>query len=452
MSKSMMTALMVLCGMALCAAPEITVKLNKESGIYKCGEKISFVVNVTEDGKPISGRTIKYEILADGGVKKNGTYVCDAAKPFSYSMSLAKPGMMRVEFTLLDDKGKPIPIPRKLWRDQYRYISGRVGAVAEPEKILPAYKLTPEFKKFWAERRKELAAVPLKELERKYLHTVYGVKVYDIKVSCAGKRPVSAYLMIPEKAVKGKHPVMLTYHGAGVVSSGHGEGYNYARKAGFVVIDVNAHGILNGQPREYYKNLYAGELKNYSSQIKENPVENYRVGMILRVLRSLEYAKSLPEWNGKDLVVYGCSQGGYQAMIAAGLDSQVSLCRAGVPGYIDYHSEFFGDFKRIPRIHINFELRKRKRDLVFYKKILDNHIFFDPASFAPDIKCPVYATCGGCDISCPPTSVYAAYNCLPAASRKNMIFKPDGIHATSSKDNAADAAIMEIGKKAGFVK
>lgn len=45
----------------------------------------------------------------------------------------------------------------------------------------------------------------------------------------------------------------------------------------------------------------------------EDPETTYFNGMMLRLIRSLEYAKSLPEWDGKNLTVQGHSQGGMQA-------------------------------------------------------------------------------------------------------------------------------------------
>ncbi|NMA46826.1 MAG: hypothetical protein GX945_09725, partial [Lentisphaerae bacterium] len=56
----------------------------------------------------------------------------------------------------------------------------------------------------------------------------------------------------------------------------------------------------------------------------------------LRVMRSLDFVKTLPEWNGRDLIVVGSSQGGGQAIAAAGLDPQVTLCVAAVPALSDH--------------------------------------------------------------------------------------------------------------------
>ena len=57
-------------------------------------------------------------------------------------------------------------------------------------------------------------------------------------------------------------------------------------------------------------------------------------------MRSLDYVKSLPEWNGKVLIVKGGSQGGAQSIVAAALDNNVTMMIAEVPAMCD-HSAFF---------------------------------------------------------------------------------------------------------------
>ena len=46
-----------------------------------------------------------------------------------------------------------------------------------------------------------------------------------------------------------------------------------------------------------------------------------------------------------------------------------------------------------------------------------NAPYFDGASFAPCITCPIRFVAGFGDCACPPASVYAAYNCVPSADK-----------------------------------
>ena len=64
--------------------------------------------------------------------------------------------------------------------------------------------------------------------------------------------------------------------------------------------------------------------------------------MFQRACRALEYLKSRPEWDGRILIVSGGSQGGAQALAAAGLDPQVTCCVALVPALCDHHGLLAG--------------------------------------------------------------------------------------------------------------
>lgn len=77
--------------------------------------------------------------------------------------------------------------------------------------------------------------------------------------------------------------------------------------------------------------LSRGELKDYRNAGHEDRETCYFKGMFLRLVRAIDFLTSQPEWDGKTLIVYGSSQGGYQAIVAAGLDSRVSYFCAGVP-------------------------------------------------------------------------------------------------------------------------
>ena len=146
-------------------------------------------------------------------------------------------------------------------------------------------------------------------------------------------------MSIPKGAKPKSLPAIVYYHAAGVRSSGITSGQQA------IQFNVNAHGILNGQPKEYYTKMRDTELKGYSRAGKEDRETVYFRGMFLRMLRTLDYVKSRPEWNGKTLIVTGGSMGGGQSIAAAALDPQVTLVSAGVPAIGDHA----GNLAPIPR-------------------------------------------------------------------------------------------------------
>ena len=422
---------------ASCFAGELTVqvKTDKPDAIYKTGEIATITAIALEDGKPVSGKTVTYELNADGGVNKRGKFVSDAAKPFTWQYKFGYPSALRAEFTILGDDGKRIKL--KKGYDQVRFAGGRIGAVADPEKLVPATKRPADFDAFWNNTLAKAAAVPLKELERKDItakqhHSIRNViNIWDIKVSCFGGMPVSGYLGMSKNAKPKSLPAVLLVQGAGVGSAYVYRVHNIA-KQGAIALDINAHGIENGLSRDVYNKMYrdkTSKFHNYYGKYYESKEQHVFYAMAIRVVRALEYLRSLPEWNGKDLIIEGASQGGWQAVIGAGLDPKVTLCVAGVPAFSDFDGEF-APVARMPRMHFGAAIR-RVKDAKKQQELLKIQSYFDPANFASRIKCPTYMSVGFVDLSCPTTSVYAIYNSLPGNIKKSIQSYPGGVHATS---------------------
>ena len=233
----------------------------------------------------------------------------------------AAPGSIFVTGSVLDAGGKPVLTARKR-----RAVCG-LGVLVSPEKIAPGNPLPPPgFDEFWQRKRAELDKVPVKATRREFspLGLANTLVCYDTRVECAGGAPVSGYLCMPRDAKPKSLPAIVVFHGAGVRDSVPRQ--KYAHNA--IAFDVNAHGLPNGRPKEFYDDLFKGELADYRSRHLDDHEKNYFVGIYTRIMRALDYVKSLPEWDGKTLIVTGGSQGGAQALAAAALDPQVTLCVA----------------------------------------------------------------------------------------------------------------------------
>ena len=247
----------------------------------------------------------------------------------------------------------------------------------------------------------------MKVLERVEVKSVNPrFNVFDVKVACAGKRPVSGYLSIPKDAKDKSLPAAVVYLGYGVV----GRGAYQEFRNGTMTFLVNAHGIENGKDPDYYKQLAEGELKNYAFSNAENadPETCYFNGMALRLMRSMEFVKSLPEWNGKDLTVAGGSQGGFQALLAAGLDKDVTKCEASRPWCCDLGGV------------------KMKRLAGWRPDWTEALGYYDAANHAKRIKCETLIEAGLGDYVCPPSGMVALYNNIKAS--KKLTFSQGRVH------------------------
>lgn len=397
------------------ASYTFSVQTNRPDAIYKRGEKILFTVQLLKDGKPVPGIRVQYRLSQNGDWGK--TTIADSGKPIVAETKLDKPGWISIEAYMLGKDGKRVRNPKK----PREFLRGEIGAMVDPLEIRESAPEPADFDAFWQRQREALNRVPI-QAERKEIPVPERFKGkvigYDVKVQCAGPKPVSGYLCMPADARKGSLPAEVTFHGAGVRSANARFG-NGLRAISF---DVNAHGIENGKPKEFYLALNKGELKNYRHQNKDNRDEFYFKGMYLRVMRALDYVKSLPEWDGKTLIVRGSSQGGGQSIVAAALDPQVTLCAAGVPALGDHAGRLAGRRPGWP------QLVNRKNPSGPDRMVIETGKYFDNVYFAKRIRCETWFSTGFVDFVCPPTSVYAAYNNLPKTIRKQIQTTPTAGH------------------------
>ena len=288
------------------------------------------------------------------------------------------------------------------------------GAGFDPLKIAPSMPVPEDFDEFWNTQKAALAKVPLEPTLTPVESPVEGVEAFDLQVPCLGK-PVSGYFGRPKDAQPKSLPAILFVHGAGVRSASLGSTQWAGREGGMLSLDINAHGIPNGQPAEFYESLRDGELKGYSHFGREDRDQCYFKGMFLRLMRAIDFLAAQPEWDGKTLIVYGSSQGGFQALAAAGLDSRVSFICAGVPAGCDHTGVMVDRINGWPKlVPIDAEGRPDAQ-------VLEVARYFDAVNFATRAKCRGAAvTVGLIDVTCPPTSVYAAFNALPTPKEMHV--------------------------------
>jgi cephalosporin-C deacetylase-like acetyl esterase len=294
---------------------------------------------------------------------------------------------------------------------QMRARSGKASVLAaagvEPLKLKPSLPVPEDFDSFWKGQKALLAAVPMKAKKTRVETKAVGVELEDVQVDCVGEVPVSGYLAKPAGAKAKSLPAILTVHGAGVVSGSAGVVSWAVREGGLLAMDINAHGLPNGRPAAFYKALAAGALKDYRVKGREDREQVYFKGMFLRLVRAIDFLTAEPEWDGKTLIVYGSSQGGFQALAAAGLDERVTFICAGVPAGCDHSGMKAGRIAGWPKL---VAVDDRGQPV---EASLQAARYYDAVNFASRARCRGAAvTVGFVDATCPPTSVYAAFNAL----------------------------------------
>jgi cephalosporin-C deacetylase-like acetyl esterase len=408
------------------AAPcVVNVATDRAEAVYRRGETVKFLVTVKCGGKPVTQGKVIYRLDLDGAKELGKGTAALAATPTVIEGSLAEPGFLQclVGYAPAAQEGeKPQPV------------SSRAGAAVDPLAIAPSMPVPDDFDAFWTAQKARLAKVPMKPKLVWIDSPDESLECYDVEIPCVGPRPVTGYFARPVGAKPKSLPAILHVHGAGVRSSDLAAAMASA-KLGALSLDINAHGIANGKPKAFYDALAAGELKDYRTAGRESRDTCYFLGMFLRLQRAIDFLAAQPQWNGRVLCVEGHSQGGGQALAAAGLDSRVTFLAAGVPAICDHTGRAVGRINGWPKLVPDQDGRPDP-------KILQVARYFDAMNFATHTQAEAIVSVGFIDTTCPPTTVYAAYNNL--RGKKQMVERPLMAHrAPPDVREAFNKAIWE---------
>ncbi len=384
---------------------------DKENPVgYAVGEPIVFTLTASDVSADLAtdGAELRWTRTGDDGKVARGTSPFRAGETCVVTTSLDRAGFVRLEAKVHDAKtGRPILRDKKSPGAQHWVNTKEVffdgGAGVAVESIRQAKPEPADFDAFWASQKELLAAVPV-TADLKPYKTIVGCKVYAVTIACAGPRPVTGFLFVPEDAAPKSCRARVAFQGYGfrIQKCPEWAAANcIAQKE--IFLEINAHGYELGRDAAYYTEFGKGirtPKYSYGFSPEENarPETAYFRGMALRVMRALQYMKTRPEWNGTDLIAEGGSQGGLQTSWAAGLDPDVTLARPSITWGCDYGATEPGG-----RLHGNWFIK--------YVPGLD---YYDAINHIKRAKGKVEVTRAGLgDYTCPPSGLAAYYNAIP---------------------------------------
>ena len=409
-------------------ALKVTARAERADATYRVGEKVAFVVSVEDKGRPANGGLIDWVIVKDGLATEQKGFSPVTDGKATVVGSLNEPGFLQLKVTAhrLDARSKPLAV------------SAMAGAAIEPTKIPRSLPVPDDFDAFWDGMKQKLAAVPVAPKLAAVKAPLPGVESFDVTAPALGLQ-ISGYMSKPVGAKPKSLPIILTVHGAGVSDSSLGGSASWAAK-GFIAMDMNAHGLPNGKPKAFYADLKVGAMKDYRYEHKSDREKAYFTGMMLRLVRAIDVLTAQPEWDGKHVVVSGASQGGYQAIAAAGIDGRVTFFAAGVPAGCDHSGMLVNRIAGWPKI---VPVVDGKPDMA----VLEAYRYLDCMNFATRTKAAgCYFTVGFIDTTCPPTSIYAAYNQLTIPKEIYDDIPSGHSHSPAARDGMTKAVLRHVGR------
>lgn len=385
---------------------------NHADWIYKTGEKATVEVQFYKYGIPQDGVTVSYEIGGDMmPADTSGSVTLKQGKAVIPVGTMREPGFRDCRLTATVDG------------TSYKH---HVKVGFSPEKIQPYTQMPKDFKEFWEKNKAEAAKYPLtytKKLAEEYCTD--KVDCYLIKLMLNNRgQCIYGYLFYPKNAVKGSCPVVLCPPGAGIKTIKEPLRHKYYAEEGCIRFEIEIHGLNPEMSAEEFKeisNAFNGRENGYLNNGLENHDNYYMKRVYLGCVRSIDLLTSLPEWDGKNVIVQGGSQGGALALITTGLDSRVTACVANHPALSDmagYKAGRAGGYPHFFRVE-GMDTPDKLKTMAYY----------DVVNFARMIKVPTYITWGYNDDTCPPTTSYAVYNVLDCP--KEALITPINEHWTS---------------------
>lgn len=375
--------------------PVLAAASDRDPLSYRTGETMVFSFRAENAPR---GSRIRWRRTGDDGEAATGELAPGGGA--SLATSLARPGFVRVEADLVGPGDAALA-----------HFEG--GAGADVAAIRADSPEPADFDAFWARRIEALADVPARGAAyREIGGGRAGVRLFEMSAPCPGDRPCTGILTVPE--ARGTFPAKLRLRGyeAGWSEIGRNSPPPDEQCADAVVLYLSAHGFAFNREPAYYAALRAASASRgcdfcFDPVQNADPGASYFAGIAWRVLRGLEILKSRPEWNGRDLVAFGGSLGGWQAIVAAALDGGVTECRPRIPWCCNMAGPASG------RAHGDW--------FVPWVPALAYH---DPVHFARRIPrtCRVEIPLAGLgDYVSPPSGVAAFYNALSCPKKATFV-------------------------------
>jgi cephalosporin-C deacetylase len=391
------TFALLVCASALAVAQtqvgriEVLVAPDRPDWKYAPGENATFVIRAVRNGADISGVQVTYSIgpeMMEPAVTNTVTLGGEGLRVNGGTLKV--PGFLRCI--------------AKVQQDGYTY-RGLATAAFVPEQIQPVVRDPEDFDAFWQAGKEELSKVPM-DARRTLVAELSTATVNVYHVSLANIRGSRVYGMVAEPKAPGSYPAILGVPGAGVSKIGP---MIELAQHGAITLAIGIHGIPLTLDQSAYPALASGALNGYPAYNLDSRDRYYYRRVYLGCIRANDYLTSLPNWNGRDLAVTGGSQGGALSIVTAGFDPRVKALAAYYPALSDMAGYVEGRAGGWPHV-----FRASGEGSNRTKEKLETASYYDVVNFARRVKAPGIYSWGYNDETCPPTSMYAAYNVIRA--------------------------------------
>lgn len=271
---------------------------NHADWLYQTGETAKVEVTLLKYGVPRDAE-VSYEVGPElMAATRRGTLQLKGGRGTIVMGTLREPGFLDCRLTATVD-GKT-----------YRH---HVKVGFSPERLTPYTRDPSDFDQFWSSVVDDARRQPLlvtQEKVEKYSDTEIDCYLIRLQTDRAG-HSIYGYLTRPK--AKGRYPVVMCPPGAGIKTIKEPLRHSYYARNGFIRLEIEIHGLHPELTPEQFAAISAAFNAKNNGYV-ENGLDNrdnaYMKHVYAACVRAVDYLTSLDEWDGRNVVVQGGSQGG----------------------------------------------------------------------------------------------------------------------------------------------
>ena len=376
--------------------PDVVVMATPDHGDYSyhCGETARLRISAQAGGRPLEGVTLRYrtgpEMLLPEG--RDSVVFSDGEVLLTLG-TLPTPGFLACEYEFMCNG---------------RRYADLVKVGYAPEQITTFTPLPKDFQDFWQRTVAEARAVPL-DPEYTPIEDASDTSfvTHLVRLHVGPRKWLRGYLTCPRG--EGRYPVVLCPPGAGSQKIYPSD---YFPRQGCIYMKIEIHDNDQLLPDAAYDRMRQERCDGYMRRGMASRDTYYYRDVYAGCVRVLDFLCSLPQWDGRNAIVTGGSQGGALTIVTAALNEKATACAPFYPALCDLTGFLHHRAGGWPKFFSGYY--KDGRTDVADDVAVETLQYYDVVNFARLLRVPTFMSWGYSDDTCSPTSVWAAWNVITA--------------------------------------
>lgn len=270
----------------------------------------------------------------------------------------------------------------------------------------PETRCPADFEGFWQQTLQEAAQHPLNPRFEEAKTPLQTLRVFDVTFAGHAGHDIKGWLLVP-RHLEGPLPCVVEFIGYG---GGRGEPVDHltCASAGYAHLVMDTRGQGSGWRKGDTPDPVGSgpQHPGFMTRGIERPETYYYRRVFTDGVRAVLAAQASEFVDPERIAVAGESQGGGIALAVATLSNQVRLLMSDVP-FLCHFERAITLTDNIPYVEIASYLRVHREK---WDQVLETLAYFDGVHFASLCKVPALFSVGLMDQTCPPSTVFAAYN------------------------------------------